>query len=222
MPLARPQLLIFDLDGTLIDSAVDIGRALNDMLGEIGCAPLSQMEIKGMIGNGAATLVGRALAARPDAKIDPVQAHLRFLELYEIEPAVRTRPYPGVAETLGMLAARDYTLAVCTNKPVRMSRLILEQLALSRYFSRVIGGDSLPFRKPDPRMLTALLEPLDLPPDRALMIGDSEVDAETAHAAGVPFVLMTYGYRRGPVELINHRHAFDFFEDLTDLLRFED
>ena len=146
----RPAVAVFDLDGTLIDSAADLHRALNHMLTELGCAPLPLAEVRSMIGDGMSLLIARALAARR-CVVDPATALPLFLNHYEADPAELTRLYPGVDETLERLRARGVTLAICTNKPARLTRVILGRLGIERHFSRVIGGDSLPFRKPDPR-----------------------------------------------------------------------
>jgi phosphoglycolate phosphatase len=141
-----------------------------------------------------------------------------FLEHYEAEPTAFTRTYPDVHETLDRLRAHGLALALCTNKPARLTQMILERLEIDRYFVRVIAGDSLPFRKPDPRALLAVLTGLDTPMAAALMVGDSEVDAATAQAAGVPFILMTYGYHRGPIDGIASIATLDRFHELATLL----
>ena len=170
-----------------------------------------------MIGDGVSVLIARALAARQCA-VDPATALPLFLRHYEADPAELTRLYPGVDETLERLRARGVTLAICTNKPARLTRVILGRLGIERHFSRVIGGDSLPFRKPDPRALLELLKDLGAAPAAALMVGDSEVDAAAAQAAGVPFVLMTHGYHRGPLHDIACVAALDHFDELAALI----
>lgn len=212
----NPNLIAFDLDGTLIDSAGDLHTAVNRMLAELGAAPLSLAEVRSMIGDGVSLLVSRALAARQCA-VDEARALPIFLRHYEEEPTSLTQPYPGVPETLHLLRERGIPLAVCTNKTAGLANLILQRLGLQQYFGRVIGGDSLPVRKPDPRMLTELLNWIGAAPSASLMVGDSEVDAATAKAANVPFVLMTYGYRRGAVAEISHLAAFDHFRELAGL-----
>ena len=170
-----------------------------------------------MIGDGVSVLIARALAARQCA-VDPATALPLFLSHYEADPAELTRLYPGVHETLERLRARGVTLAICTNKPARLTRVILGRLGIEQHFSRVIGGDSLPFRKPDPRALLELLKDLGAAPAASLMVGDSEVDAATAQAAGVPFVLMTHGYHRGPLYDIACVAALDHFDELPGLI----
>jgi len=213
------QIWVFDLDGTLIDSIGDLNLAANRLLSELGRAPVAIDAMRPMVGDGVGKLVERVLAARPGPEIGFDEAVARFLGHYEKAPAEATRPYPGVPETLAALRNAGCRLAVCTNKPEAVTRLILDRLKLAPYFELVIGGDTMPYRKPDPRLLTVTVERMGAPLDAALMIGDSEVDAATAAAAAVPFVLMTYGYRRGPVETIECTAALDRFEALIDLVR---
>lgn len=214
----QPSLVVFDLDGTLIDSAPDMHRAVNRTLADLGCAPLSLTDIRTMVGDGAAALIARALAARHCINADPTTALAQFLEHYEAEPTAVTRTFPGVPETLQRLQTSGLTLAVCTNKPTGLTNTILERLAIDQFFVRVVGGDSLPFRKPDPRALLEVINGFGTPTPATLMVGDSEVDAATAHAANVPFVLMTYGYHRGPIEEISSVATLDHFGELATLL----
>jgi phosphoglycolate phosphatase len=189
-------LAIFDLDGTLIDSIGDIHAAVNRMLSERSQPPLALPEVRRMVGDGAAVLIDRVLSARPALGLDPDTALERYLGLYEAEPLGQTRLYSGVAETLALLQERGIRLAVCTNKPERPSRLILESFGLADRFERIVGGDTLPWRKPDRRVLDAVVAEMGGRADTSVLIGDSEVDAATAAAAEVPFILMSYGYRR--------------------------
>lgn len=207
--------MIFDLDGTLIDSATDLAHAINAMLAEHGREPLPIGDVRAMVGDGMAKLVERALAARDCARADPVAARESFLRHYESAPVRATVPYPGARAALKLLRANAVTLAICTNKPAHLAEVILQRLELRRFFTRVVGGDSLPFRKPDPRVLEALLLEFAVTPQRALMVGDSEVDALAAQRAAIPLVLMTHGYRRGPVEDIHCLAAIDDFGELA-------
>ena len=158
-------------------------------------------------------LIARALAARQCVTADPTKALAQFLEHYEENPTAFTPTFPGVPETLERLQAIGLTLAICTNKPTRLTHMILERLGINRFFVRVIAGDTLPFRKPDPRALIEVLNVFGTPPAAAIMVGDSEVDAATAHAANVPFVLMTYGYHRGPIDGISSIATLDHFAE---------
>ncbi|MBW4053235.1 MAG: phosphoglycolate phosphatase [Proteobacteria bacterium] len=213
-----PSLIVFDLDGTLIDSAADLAAGVNAMLAGFGRAPLSVADVRQMIGDGVAMLVTRALAARGCEPTDSARALQVFMRHYESGATSLTTAFPGAIEALQALRAAAIPLAVCTNKPARLSAEVLEGLGLARFFARVIGGDSLPFRKPDPRVLLSLLEGFDVRPERSLLVGDSEVDAATARAAGVPFVLMKHGYRRGPAEEILCIAALESFGELPELV----
>jgi phosphoglycolate phosphatase len=199
----QPTLVVFDLDGTLIDSAPDMHRAVNLMLDDLGCA---------------SALIARALAARQCVSADPAKALSDFLAHYEADPTNVTRTFAGVAETLERLRSIGLTLAVCTNKPSRLTGMILERLGIDHYFARVVAGDSMPFRKPDPRALMEVVDGFGTAKEATLMVGDSEVDAATAHAASVPFALMTYGYHRGPIEDISSVATLDHFGELATLL----
>jgi phosphoglycolate phosphatase len=211
-------LAIFDLDGTLIDSAGDIQHALNLLLAEFGCAPVPLHEVRNMIGDGASQLIRRGLAARQPTAPDLGAALRRFVEHYAADPVARTEIYPGVLETLQRLQDRGIALAVCTNKPIGLSETILERLALARYFSTVLGGDSRPYRKPDPRILQDLLQEYAVSPQQAVLVGDSEIDAAAAQAAGVPFILVTYGYHRTALDTIPCRIAVDRFVQVGDFI----
>jgi phosphoglycolate phosphatase len=214
-----PALIVFDLDGTLIDSAPDLAAAVNGMLAGFGCEPLSLPEVRRMIGDGVAMLVARALAARGCRQADPAAAARLFMRHYESDLTSRTSTFPGVAKALEALRAAAIPLAVCTNKPAQLTARILRNLGLESYFARVIGGDSLPFRKPDPRVLLAILAAFDAPPEGSLLIGDSEIDAATARAAEVRFVLMKHGYHRGAVQEIPCIAALEGFAELPALVR---
>lgn len=213
-----PALVIFDLDGTLIDSAADLAVAINAMLAGYGREPLPVGEVRRMVGDGVAMLVARALAARDCRPPEPAEAERSFMRHYESNATSLTTVFPGAAQALQALSAAGVPLAVCTNKPERIATGILASLGLARYFARVIGGDSLPFRKPDPRVVLTLLEAFAARAEDSLLVGDSEVDAATARAAEVPFVLMKHGYRRGPVEGIACRAALENFAELPALV----
>lgn len=214
----QPALVVFDLDGTLIDSAPDMHRSVNLMLADLGCPPLSLPEIRTMVGDGASALIARALAARQCVTADPDKALEQFLQHYEAEPTAFTRTFPGVPETLERLQAFGLTLAICTNKPARLTEMIVKRLGIEHFFVRVVAGDTLPYRKPDPRALQEVMNSFGTPPAATLMVGDSEVDAATAHAANVPFILMTYGYHRGPIDSISSVATLDHFGELATLL----
>lgn len=186
--------LLFDLDGTLVDSVPDLAAAANRLLAELGRAPLDEVEIAAMVGDGVAKLVERALAARQTSDFALAAATARFTALYEADAVTLTRPYPGVREGLAAFAHAGVTLAVCTNKPERATRAVLEGLGLARFFAVVIGGDSLPARKPDPAPLIAALNRLGVAPTEAAMVGDHRNDVLAAQGARIAAIFASYGY----------------------------
>ncbi|MEO8076648.1 MAG: HAD-IA family hydrolase [Acidobacteriota bacterium] len=185
-------LVVFDLDGTLVDSSVDIANAANALVEELGGTRLSHDAIIRMVGEGAGVLVRRALAA---ASLDPdtPDALDRFLAIYNPRLLEHTRPYEGMVDVLTWLAAR-LPIAVLTNKPAQATTLMLDGLGLRRYFGDVIGGDTSWGRKPDPAGLLHLAETAGVTPGRTLMVGDSPVDLDTARRAGTRICLARYGF----------------------------
>ena len=204
--------IVFDLDGTLIDSAPDIRAAANVMLAAEGVAPLDMPTTISFIGNGIPKLVERAMRARGLPEADHARLTQAMLEAYDKNPATLTRLYPGLAELLPALREDGHKLGICTNKPLAPTRQILDIFGITGLFDVIIGGDTLPVKKPDPAPLEAAYAALG---DGArLYVGDSEVDAETAERANVPFALFTEGYRKVPVEELTHVLSFDHFEAL--------
>ena len=216
----RPPLraVVFDLDGTLIDSLPDIAAAMNRLLADVGRAPLSETEIRAMIGDGASTLVERAFEASggQDGPVAPLLA--RFLAEYEPRAAEATRPFPGVMATLAALKESGLALAVCTNKPSGATREVLAALDLEGFFAAVVGGDEAPALKPDPRHVTAVLARLGVAAECAVMVGDSINDIEAAHRAGLPAVAVSFGYTRIPPRQLGAEAVIDRFEDLPSAL----
>jgi phosphoglycolate phosphatase len=210
--------LVFDLDGTLIDSAPQIHAAANIVFGNMGLPPFSQETVRGFIGNGVAVLVSRLMSHRGLEDDTKLQAQLvaNFINIYE-EAFDLTTLYPGVSTALSRLSEAGYALAICTNKPESPTRAVLMHFRLTSFFPVIVGGDTLPQRKPDPEPLRAALRQMG--PGRSLFIGDSEVDAATAAAAGVPLALFTGGYRKTSVETLGAKLAFDHHAALPDLIR---
>lgn len=182
--------VVFDLDGTLIDSDPDIGAALNRVLLARGMAALSGEAIKGMIGDGARVLVERAFAARGGVA-GPAEV-AAFLADYKENAVVETVPYPGIVAALEALTAAGYPLGICTNKPEEAALNILQALDLARFFKVVTGGDSALYRKPDPRHLAATLAAMGAA--EAVMIGDHANDMLAAAGLNVPSIFVTWGY----------------------------
>jgi phosphoglycolate phosphatase len=215
-------IVIFDLDGTLVDSAPDLHGALNAVLTAEGRRPLSLREVESIIGDGAAVLVKRALVLTgdvPAAEAGLSDLTARFLDVYAGRAAELTRAYDGVAETLAELAASGLALGVCTNKPEALSRTILQQLGLDRHFAAVIGGDSLNgIRKPDPRHLAAAIDALSGTPKQAVMVGDSANDVAAARALGVPVIIRAGGYAGLPAEELGADAIVRRFAELPDAI----
>lgn len=208
-------LVAFDLDGTLVDSATDLAAAASALTVELGGRPLARPEVVAMVGEGAAVLVQRALAA---AGLDPETdgAVARFLDLYEVRLLDTTRLYPGVREVLTALDPL-LPLAVVTNKPDGPATRVLEALGVRRHFLEVIGGDGVWPRKPDPAGLRSLQVHARGGP--LVLVGDSPVDAETARRAGAWFVLARYGFgAAGFPAAPAIRFAADAPSDLPDVI----
>ncbi|MDO9639313.1 MAG: phosphoglycolate phosphatase [Pseudotabrizicola sp.] len=208
--------LVFDLDGTLVDSAPDIHAAVARMLAGEGREALDLAVVTSFIGLGLPNLVQRVIG---HCGMDPSD-HARLVGVtlghYNAGTNALTRVYPGVIEALTRLQQAGHAMAVCTNKPEAPARAVLRDLGLEGFFGVVIGGDSLAVTKPDPAPLHACIAALGGGP--AIYVGDSEVDAATAVAAGVPFALFTEGYRKTPVPGLPHRAAFSDFSRLSDVL----
>jgi phosphoglycolate phosphatase len=211
-------LLVFDLDGTLVDSVPDLRAAVNEMLRERGSRQLSLSEVKHLVGDGAPALVARALAASGADPAGVSDALARFLEIYEANAVRLSRPYPDVRETLTALRRRGYRAAVCTNKPQRATMAVIEGLGFLPLFDGIAGGDRFSVKKPDPGHLLGLIRELGASVTATAMIGDNENDAAVAHAAGVPLVLMRYGYARVALESLAADALLDHFADLPAAL----
>jgi phosphoglycolate phosphatase len=215
-----PAILVFDLDGTLVDSAPDMHRAVLRMLAEHDLPPLSLAEVTAMVGDGSAKLLARAFAkaGRPIDRELPALLP-RFMDIYEACAADRTRPYPGVPETLALLQEAGHRMAICTNKPDGPTHRVLDALSLLRHFEVIVGGDSAPARKPDARHLLAVLQRLQATAADAVMIGDGSNDLLTAAAAGVPAIHARYGYGlRDPVA-VEPLATIERFDALPGALR---
>jgi phosphoglycolate phosphatase len=187
-------LLIFDLDGTLVDSKQDLANAVNATRGYMGLAPIDDGRISSYVGEGATTLMRRALGVEA-SEADIARALEFFLAYYSEHKLDHTRPYAGVPEALEGLRRAGVRMAVLTNKPVRISRAILEGLGLADHFARIYGGDSFEQKKPHPMGVDRLLSELGVGRERAMMVGDSAVDIRTARNAGIKACGVTYGFQ---------------------------
>ena len=211
--------VLFDLDGTLVDSAEDLRHALNIILAERGLRTLDLPEVKSMIGDGAAKLVERGLAATGGDLAGHADALRDFLAIYEANAADATRPYPGTIETLEALRANRLPLAVVTNKPEAATALVLEALGLASFFDVVVGGDTLPQRKPHPAPILHALAALGMTPGAAVMIGDNHHDVKAAKAAGTGAIAVTYGYSHLPHAELGADRLIDNLKELLPLLK---
>lgn len=213
MPQKR-HIVVFDLDGTLVDTVADIASATNETLAEFGAKPLSLAVIMRMIGDGSPKLMERALAAS-GLSLDLPSVMPRFMEHYNAHATRLVKAYPGVIETLKQLNAAGYRLGVCTNKPAAATQLVLAACGLAHFFPVTIGGDSLPQRKPQPEPLLAAIAGLGGTADQAVMVGDSTTDLACAEAAGIPALILPSGYGQ---EEVARTPGFNAFSDLPSLL----
>jgi len=217
----QPTAIVWDLDGTLVDSAPDLASALNTVLDKRGFFTLSLTEVRAMIGNGVPKLVERgfnAVGVRPDkAQLDELVT--MFVKEYKTCATEHTRPYPQVVDTLQAIYTMNIPMGVCTNKPEAFTRQILEGLGLAKYFSSVVGGDTTSTRKPDPEPVLACLCGLVSEPALSLMIGDSVHDVHAAHAAGVTIGVVPWGYRSAPVDELGADFVLQDLSILPGLIR---
>ena len=211
---AHSASIIFDLDGTLIDSAKDIQWVANTALSKIGVAPINYEEAVSFIGEGAPLFVKKMISARSVKTAQHDFLLEQFLKYYE-EAVQFSKPYDDVVTVLEMLNVK-HGLGICTNKPLKPALKILKHLHLDHFFKCVTGGDNPIARKPDPRPLLKTSESVG--DGLCIYVGDSEVDAETAKRAEVPFLLFSEGYRKTPVERIPHTFKFSSFKDLPKLI----
>jgi len=200
--LKEKKLIIFDLDGTLIDSGDDLAFALNAMLHDLGCEPFCDSTIHHWVGNGAAMLVRRALSGGVSINAELDEALFEkalgiFLKHYETNVCVKTQCYEGVNATIDRLYKRHHTLAIVTNKPFAFVTPILKKLGLEDYFALILGGDSLSEKKPSPAPLLHVCEKLGFTRAETLMVGDSKNDILAANAADIESVAVSYGYNYG-------------------------
>jgi len=212
------RLIVFDLDGTLVDSRRDIADAANALLQSSGLEPLPEETIGRMVGDGAATLVKRSFAAA--GRDAPPDALERFLAIYDRHLLAHTKPYPGAENVLRTLSSRAH-VAVLTNKPTRATHRLLSGLQLAPFFPRaaVVGGDGPYPRKPDPAGLQHLMTAAGVEPDQTLLVGDSIIDLRTARHASAHICIARYGfgYDGFPLDAITERDCV--IDELTELLR---
>lgn len=211
-------LVVFDLDGTLVDTGPDLTAALNHVLLGMGRQSVTESAVRDMVGLGAVKLLERGLAATGGGSPDLVEAGLStFLEFYAANICVHSRPYAGVEQALDHLADAGCRLAICTNKPVSMSRALIAALGWEGRFVVNLGGDSLSVRKPDPLHLTETIGQAG--GGRVAFVGDSIVDVTTARAASVPVVTVSFGFADRPAAELGGDVLIHHFDELVPALR---
>ena len=211
---------VFDLDGTLVDTAPDLWHATNHVMMTLGRRAITLDEVRAFVGHGARTLIARGLAATgealPAAEIEPL--YQRFVDYYRDNIALESAPFPGCLALLDKLSADGIKLGVCTNKLEGLSVRLLEELDMARYFGAVIGPDTIGVAKPDAAPYRETLSRLGINGGASVMIGDSETDVLTARAAGVPVIAVTFGYTAKPVAESNPDHLIERFEEAYPLI----
>lgn len=212
--------IVFDLDGTLVDTAPDLLRALNAVLVEAGLRPAPEAAVRHLVGHGARAMLegGAALAGirLPGERLDALTE--RFVEIYRADIALLSRPFPGAEAALDTLMAEGALLAVCTNKRTQLAIQLLEELGLAFRFAAIVGADAVPSRKPDPAHLIETVHRAGGAATRAIMVGDSAADIAAAKGAGIPVVAVTFGYGED-VETLEPDHILADFASLRTLAR---
>ena len=217
--IARPDMILIDVDGTLVDSVPDLAYCVDEMMQRMGRPVHGEARVRDWVGNGVERLVRRALLGQLEGEPsgeDFERAYPLFLELYADNTAKRSRLYPGVREGIQALKAAGFRLGCVTNKAARFTEPLLRDLGVRDAFEIVISGDTLPQKKPDPAPLLHAAEFFGVEPARALMIGDSVSDVKAARAAGFQIVCMSYGYNHG--EDIRDCGPDAVIDDMTQLL----
>lgn len=216
MAIYYPPIAVFDLDGTLADTAGDLVGTLNVILQQEGLEPLPMERARDMIGAGAKALIQRGFEAA-GKELTPAYLEAlfsRFMVHYGQNICVRTRLYPGVTNALDRLEAAGFILAVCTNKVEEHSVKLLDELGIGHRFAANCGRDTFPYFKPDPRHLTLTIERAGGDPTRAIMVGDSRTDIVTAQNAGIPAIAVPFGYTDVPVQELGPNVVIGHFDEL--------
>lgn len=212
--------LVFDLDGTLIDTAPDLVDTLNAVFAREGLPALAYDTARILIGGGARAMIARGIEAEgrtlTPARLDELFAD--FIAHYSAHIADRSRPFPGLVDALDVLAARGHRLAVCTNKLESLSRLLLKALGLADRFAAICGQDTFGIQKPDPEIFRLTVAAAGGDPRRAIMIGDSLTDIRTARAAGVPVIAVDFGYSEKPVSELAPDRIISHFTQLPAII----
>lgn len=220
MTVFRVKKILFDLDGTLVNTAADLHAATNHVLTSVGRPKVTLCQVQNMTGYGAVRLIETGLEATGGLQgLDIENLRQKFLDFYAQNICVHSNPYPNCIEMLQHLAAKNFRMAICTNKPVIMANALLRSLDLDTYFSAVIGGDSLPFKKPDGRHLletSALLQGKG----SSIMIGDSAPDVLGAKSAKLPIIAVDFGYSTKPIAELNPDYVISSLAEIPSLLAY--
>jgi phosphoglycolate phosphatase len=220
--LRRPQMVLIDLDGTLVDSVPDLAFCVDELMRRLGRPPHGEATVRDWVGNGVERLTKRALLGQlngePDAE-EYARAYPIFLELYAARNAQQSRLYPGILEGLGWLREQGFKLGCVTNKAEQFTLPLLETLGIRDYFGIVVSGDTLPVKKPDPRPLLYAAEFFSVKPAQSLLVGDSVSDVKAARAAGFQVACVSYGYNHGEDIRLSHPDAvIDSLAELAGVL----
>ena len=217
---SRFDTVIYDLDGTLIDSAKDMQVAVSNVLADHRLPPVSEDDVRIFMGQGSKVTMAKAFAkygqALDEATLSAVTRE--FVRYYEADPVSHTSAFAGVSEVVARFEKLGLKQGVCTNKFERPSRMILEHLKLMPPIADLAGADTFPVRKPDPRHILMLVERMGSTPDRAVMVGDSIHDVHAAHGAGLPAVLVSWGYTETPASELGADAVIDRFDALPQAL----
>ena len=208
--------LVFDLDGTLIDTAPDLVDTLNMLFEREGLAPVPYETARNLIGGGARAMITRGVAAEGRELAPDKLEHMfvDFIAHYSAHIADRSRPFPGLIDALDALAIDGFRFAICTNKLERLTRLLLDELKLTHRFAAICGQDTFGVQKPDPEVLRRTIAAAGGHPQRAIMIGDSSTDVRTARAAAVPVIAVDFGYSEHPIADTKPDRVISHFAEL--------
>lgn len=210
-------IVVFDLDGTLVDTAPDLLDSLSHSLGAGGARLANTTGLRSYVGHGGRVMIERAFAAQN--KVLAPEEHDRlyavFLDHYGSNMPGKSQPYPGVIEAVERFSKADFLMAICTNKTEGFSQRLINALGMERHFAAICGQDTFTFRKPDPRHLISTIEMAGGDPGRALMVGNSRTDIDTAKAAGIPVVAVDFGYTDRHVREFEPSRIISHFDELT-------